>query len=114
MGTTGITGTALLGNIELSSVVGSAQMSSLLSTLKLGSGGDASMQGILGEVTIASSGKVKVAGVIATLKEILDELIDIITEHTHPTGTGPSGPPMAPAATKLPLLKSTKVGGSFE
>ena len=114
LGTTGITGTALLGNIELSSVVGSAQMSSLLSTLKLGSGGDASMQGILGEVTIASSGKVKVAGVIATLKEILDELIDIITEHTHPTGTGPSGPPMPPATVKLALLKSLKIGGSLD
>jgi hypothetical protein len=114
LGTTGITGTALLGNIELSSVVGSAQMSSLLSTLKLGSGGDASMQGILGEVTIASSGKVKVAGVIASLKEILDELIDIITEHTHPTGTGPSGPPMPPATVKLALLKSLKIGGSLD
>ena len=114
LGTTGITGTALLGNIELSSVVGSAQMSSLLSTLKLGSGGDASMQGILGEVTVSSAGKVKVAGVIATLKEILEELIDIITEHTHPTGTGPSGPPMPPATVKLALLKSLKIGGSLD
>ena len=114
LGTTGISATTLLGNIDLSSVIGSAQMSSLLSTLKLGSGGDASMQGILGEVTIASSGKVKVAGVIASLKEILDELIDIITEHTHPTGTGPSGPPMPPATVKLALLKSLKIGGSLD
>jgi len=114
LGTTGISATALLGNIDLSSVVGSVQMSSLLSTLKLGSGGDASLQGLLGEVTVSSSGKVKVAGIIATLKEILDEIIDIVLEHTHPTGTGPSGPPMPPATAKLSLLKSLKVGGSFE
>ena len=114
LGVTGITGTALLGNIDFSSTVGNAQMSSLLSTLKLGSGGDASLQGLLGEVTISSSGKVKVAGVIATLKEILDEIIDIVLEHTHPTGTGPSGPPMPPATAKLSLLKSLKLGGSFE
>jgi hypothetical protein len=114
LGTTGITASALLGNIDLSSVVGSAQMSSLLSTLKLGSGGDASLQGLLGEVTVSSSGKIKVSGLIATLKEILDEIIDIVLEHTHPTGTGPSGPPMPPATAKLSLLKSLKVGGSFE
>jgi len=114
LGTSGITGTALLGNIDLSSVVGSAQMSSLLSTLKLDASGSASMQGLLGEVTVSSSGKVKVAGLIATLKEILDELIDIVLEHTHPTGTGPSGPPMPPATAKLSLLKSLKVGGSLE
>ena len=114
LGTTGITASALLGNIDLSSVVGSAQMSSLLSTLKLSSSGEASLQGLLGEVTVSSSGKVKVAGLIATLKEILDELIDIVLEHTHPTGTGPSGPPMPPATAKLALLKSLKVGGSFE
>ena len=47
-------------------------------------------------------------------KYILDELIDIITEHTHPTGTGPSGPPMPPATVKLALLKSLKIGGSLD
>jgi len=114
LGTSGISATALLGNIDLSSIVGSAQMSSLLSTLKLGSGGDASLQGLLGEVSVGTSGKVKVAGLVATLKEILDELIDIMLEHTHPTGTGPSGPPMPPATAKLSLLKSLKVGGSLE
>jgi len=114
LGTTGIKGTALLGNIDFSSVVGDSKMSSLLSTLKLGSGGDASLQGLLGEVTVGTSGKVKVAGIIATLKEVLDEIIDIVLEHTHPTGTGPSGPPMPPATAKLSLLKSLKVGGSFE
>ena len=113
LGTTGITASTLLGNIKLSSLIGTAQMSSILSTLKLGMG-DASMQGLLGEVTVGSSGKVKVKGLVASLKEILDELIDIITEHTHPTGTGPSGPPMPPAAVKLPLLKSLKIGMSLE
>ena len=89
-------------------------MASLLSTLKLDSSGAASMQGLLGEVTVSSSGKVKVAGLISTLKEILDELIDILIEHQHPTGTGPSGPPMPPASAKLSLLKSLKVGGSLD
>ena len=86
----------------------------LLSTFKLGTGGDASMAGLLGEVSVSSSGKVKVEGVVASLKEILDELVDIITEHTHPTGTGPSGPPSPPASAKLSLLKDLKIGGSFE
>ena len=89
-------------------------MASVLSTMKLESSGAASLQGLLGEVSISSGGKVKVAGLIATLKEVLDELIDIITEHNHPTGTGPSGPPMPPATAKLSLLKSLKVSGSFE
>ena len=114
LGATGITGMALLGNIDFSSVVGNASMSSLLSTVKLGSGGDASLQGLLGEVTVGTSGKIKIAGLIAGLKEVLDELIDIVLEHNHPTGTGPSGPPMPPATAKLSLLKSLKVGGSFE
>jgi hypothetical protein len=114
LGASGITGTALLGNIDFSTVAGNVQMASLLATMKLESSGAASLQGLLGEVTVSSSGKVKVAGVIATLKEILDEIIDIVLEHTHPTGTGPSGPPMPPATAKLSLLKSLKVGGSFE
>ena len=114
LGTSGITGSALLGNVSFDSVAGYAQMASLLATMKLESSGSASLQGLLGEVTVSSAGKVKVAGLISTLKEVLDELIDIITEHTHPTGTGPSGPPMPPATAKLALLKSLKVSGSFE
>ena len=114
LGTSGITGSSLLGNVLFESIAGYAQMNSLLSTMKLESSGAASLQGLLGEVSVSSGGKVKVAGLIATLKEVLDELIDIITEHTHPTGTGPSGPPMPPATAKLSLLKSLKVSGSFE
>tara|TARA_B100000929_G_scaffold236314_1_gene192992 strand:- start:652 stop:2658 length:2007 start_codon:yes stop_codon:yes gene_type:complete len=114
LGTTGIKGTALLGNIDFSSIAGNAQMSSLLSTLKLEASGAASMQGLLGEVTVSSTGKVKVKGLIASLAEILNELIDIVVEHTHPTGTGPSGPPMPPASVKLPLLQSLKIGQSLE
>jgi len=114
LGTSGIKGESLLGNVAFSSLAGYAEMASLLATMKLESSGAASLQGLLGEVTISSGGKVKVAGLIATLKEVLDELIDIITEHTHPTGTGPSGPPMPPATAKLSLLKSLKVSGSFE
>ena len=48
------------------------------------------------------------------MKEAFDELIDIVTNHMHPTGTGPSGPPMPPASIQLSLLKSLKVGMSFE
>ena len=114
LGTSGIKGESLLGNVAFSSLAGYAEMASLLATMKLESSGAASLQGLLGEVTVSSGGKVKVAGLIATLKEVLDELIDIITEHTHPTGTGPSGPPMPPATAKLSLLKSLKVSGSFE
>ena len=114
LGTSGITGSSLLGNVLFESIAGYAQMNSLLSTMKLESSGAASLQGLLGEVSVSSGGKIKVAGLIATLKEVLDELIDIITEHTHPTGTGPSGPPMPPATAKLSLLKSLKVSGSFE
>jgi len=114
LGAGGITGSALLGNVSFDSLAGYAQMASLLATMKLESSGAASLQGLLGEVSVSSGGKVKVAGLIATLKEVLDELIDIITEHTHPTGTGPSGPPMPPATAKLALLKDLKVSGSFE
>jgi len=105
LGVKGITASALLGNIS---------MSTLLSSFDLKNTGSASMKGLLGEVTVGTSGKVKVKGLIASLAEILNELIDIITEHTHPTGTGPSGPPMPPASVKLPLLKSLKIGMSLE
>ena len=89
-------------------------MDTLLSSFKLANTGGAEMKGLLGEVVIGTTGKVKVKGLIATLGEILNELIDIITEHTHPTGTGPSGPPMPPASVKLPLLKSLKIGMSLD
>ena len=72
------------------------------------------MKGLLGEVTVGTSGKVKVKGLIASLAEILNELIDIITEHTHPTGTGPSGTAMPPATADLAILKAIKIGMSLE
>ena len=71
------------------------------------------MQGLLGQVSVETSGKIKVQGLIITLKEFMEEIIDIITEHTHPSGSGPTGPPMPPASVKLNLLKSLKVGQSF-
>ena len=113
LGLSGITADALLGDIKLSAWIGNAQMSSLLSSLKLANTGAASMQGLLGEVTVGVSGKVKVKGLVASLKEILDEFADIILEHTHPTGTGPSGPPMPGASVKIPMLKA-KIMGSLE
>jgi len=114
LGTSGVTVSSLLGSVELSSMAGDASLSSLLSTVKLSSSGAAAMEGMLGEIVIATSGKILISGLIATLKEVLDEIIDIVLEHTHPTGVGPSGPPMPPATAKLSLLKSLKVGGSFE
>ena len=51
---------------------------------------------------------------MASLGEILETLIDEILNHTHPTGTGPSGPPMPPASVQLNLLKSLKVVMSFD
>jgi hypothetical protein len=95
-------------------LAGDASLSGVMASLTLETSGAANMFGLLGEVTVSASGKVKVKGLIATLKEILEEFIDIMVEHTHPTGTGPSGPPMPPAAVKLPLLKSLKIGGSLE
>ncbi|HJM95396.1 MAG TPA: hypothetical protein QF698_04925, partial [Candidatus Marinimicrobia bacterium] len=122
LGLGGITGSALLGPVTFSSVTsnmtlgltGDAQLSGVLSTLKLETSGAAMMQGLLGEVSVSSSGKVKVKGLANSLKEILDEFVDIFLSHTHPTGTGPSGPPMPPASVKGNLLKSIKIGLNLE
>ena len=115
LGTTGITANAKFGDIKFTSELGYIQMDTMFATLKLGSDGDASMTGgpAGGEVAI-SGGKVKVAGVTSSLAKILNELIDILVEHTHPTGTGPSGPPMPPATAKLALLQSLKIDGNLE
>jgi len=122
LGLTGIKGSTLLGDVSFSSLLssmdlglsGSASLTGLLASLTLGTSGSAKMEGLLGEVSIGSSGKVKVKGLVATLKEILEALIDEILNHTHPTGTGPSGPPMPPATVNLALLKSLKIGMSLE
>ena len=66
LGVTGITASALLGNVS---------MSTLLSSLNLTNTGSASMKGLLGEVSVSAMGKVKVKGLIASLKEILDEIL---------------------------------------
>jgi len=139
LGLDGITGTALLGPVTFSSLLstmelgltgdaklagilstlelsaaGDAQLSGVLATLKLESSGAALMQGLLGEVSVSSSGKVKVKGIANSLKEILNEFVEIFLSHTHPTGTGPSGPPMPPASVKANLLKSIKIGLNLE
>jgi hypothetical protein len=95
-------------------LLGDVIFESLLSSSKLTLDGAASMQGLLGEVSVSTAGKVKVKGLIITMKQFMDDIIDIITEHTHPSGSGPTGPPMPPASVKLSLLKSIKVGQSFE
>jgi hypothetical protein len=113
-GVDGITGSALLGDVSWSTLAGSIKESSLLSSFELTKSGEAHMQGLLGQVSIKSSGKIKVQGLVITLRQFMDEIIDIITKHTHPTGTGPSGMLLPPEAVKLNLLKSLKVGQSFE
>ena len=105
LGLSGITASAKLGNIQLSS---------LLSTFKLTTSGSAMMQGLLGEVSVGTTGKVKISSAVATLGEILKKLIEIIETHTHPTGTGPSGPPMPPASVDLKLLSAIKIAMSLE
>ena len=40
-----------------------------------------------------------------SLQSWLDELLDDYLKHTHPTGTGPSGPPLPPTVAKVPELK---------
>ena len=122
LGLNGITGSALLGPVTFSSLLstmelglgGDAKLVGLLASLTLATSGSAKMEGLLGEVSVSTSGKVKVKGLVASLKEILDTLIDEILNHTHPTGTGPSGPPMPPATVNLALLKSLKIGMSLE
>jgi hypothetical protein len=41
-----------------------------------------------------------------TLVDLLNELIDILLTHIHPTGTGPSSPMIPPEASQLNQLKS--------
>lgn len=41
-----------------------------------------------------------------TLKSTLEELIQIVTRHVHPTGVGPSGPPATEAVSLNKLLAS--------
>ena len=103
-----------LGSLKGTSLLGDVAFDSLLSSSKLTQTGAVEMQGLLGEVSISTAGKVKVKGLIITIKEFMDEIIDIVTEHIHPSGSGPTGPPMPPASVKLNLLKSLKVGQSFE
>ena len=105
LGLSGITASTKLGNIQLSS---------LLSTFKLTTAGAAMMQGLLGEVSVGTTGKIKVSSPVATLGEILKKLIEIIGAHTHPTGTGPSGPPLPPATVDLKLLSAIKIAMSLE
>ena len=106
LGLKGITATAWLGDIKLDT---------LLSTLALGGmTGSAEMKGLLGEVSVSAMGKVKVKVLVASLKEILDGIIQALETHIHPTGTGPSGTAMPPATADLAILKAIKIGMSLE
>ena len=113
-GVDGIRANSLLGDVTLETLGGSIKETSLLSAFELDKTGQAQMQGLLGEVSIKSSGKIKIQGLIITLKEFMEEIIDIVADHQHPSGSGPTGIPMPPASIKLNLLKKLKVGQSFE
>ncbi|KKK56320.1 hypothetical protein LCGC14_3065700, partial [marine sediment metagenome] len=39
------------------------------------------------------------------LMELLTEILDLIISHTHPTGTGPSGPPLPPELLQFNRVK---------
>ena len=41
-----------------------------------------------------------------TLKTLLEEVIDLILTHKHPTGTGPSGPVLPPEQSQITQWKS--------
>lgn len=41
-----------------------------------------------------------------TLKTLLEELIDLIINHKHPTGTGPSGPTLPPEQAQINQIKN--------
>ena len=103
LGTTGITMAAALGDVSLNT---------MLTSIDMTKSGAVEIMGVAGDITINQMGKITIAAGAATLKEVLEEMLDIIKDHTHPTGTGPSGIPMAPAAAKIPMLK-TKIGMAF-
>jgi hypothetical protein len=44
-----------------------------------------------------------------SLEEWLNKLLDDYLAHTHPTGVGPSGPPLPPTASLVPQLKGEHV-----
>jgi hypothetical protein len=50
-----------------------------------------------------------------TLKGVLDKILDTVVAHTHPTGVGPSGPPINSAdfsaikGSDVPTILSEKV-----
>ena len=60
------------------------------------------------------TGKINIASAATTLGAILGKIIDEFLSHTHPTGTGPSGPPMPPASVNMNLIKSGEILASFE
>lgn len=41
-----------------------------------------------------------------TLQSLLEEIVDLLLSHVHPTGTGPSGPPLPPELTQMTQWKN--------
>jgi hypothetical protein len=95
---------AMLGDITLSGPMATLDMA------KTGAAGISSA----GELSMDLTGKIKVASAATTLGAILGKIIDEFLSHTHPTGTGPSGPPMPPASVNMNIIKSGELMASFE
>ena len=138
LGLNGITGTSLLGPVTFSSaastmelgVLGSATLSGAAASLEMATLGDITLSGpmatldmaktgaagisAMGELSMDLTGKINIASAATTLGKILGKIIDEFLAHTHPTGTGPSGPPMPPASVNMNLIKSGEILASFE
>ena len=84
-----------------------------MATLDMGKAGAAGISA-MGEISMDQTGKIKIASAATTLGKILGKIIDELLSHTHPTGTGPSGPPMPPASVNLNLIKSGEIPASFD
>ena len=95
---------AMLGDIELAGP---------MATLELAKTGAAGISAV-GEISMDLTGKIKLETAVTTMGAILKGIIDELLSHTHPTGTGPSGPPMPPGSVKFNLIKSKDILSSFE
>ena len=138
LGLGGITGSAVLGPVTFSSILstmelglmGDAKLTGVAAGLEMSMLGDIEMSGpmatldmaktgaaglsAVGEISMGLTGKINIASAATTLGTVLKAIIDEFLSHTHPTGVGPSGPPMPPASINMNLIKSLDIGMSFD
>ena len=88
-------------------------MSGPMATLDMAKTGAAGLSAV-GEISMGLTGKINIASAATTLGTVLKAIIDEFLSHTHPTGVGPSGPPMPPASINMNLIKSLDIGMSFD